>query len=152
MLSNPSYVIQGWHGTLLTIAVAFLAIVCNSALIRKLPFFEGIVFTLHVFGFFAFVVVLWVKGPRGDVSVLTTFSDNGWGSNGLSALVGILGPISSLTGGDAACHLAEELKDASWALPWSMIATAVCNYILGLAMMIVSLPTLQLFGRSCTLR
>ena len=96
---------------------------------------------LHVFGFFAFVVVLWVKGPRGDVSVLTTFSDNGWGSNGLSALVGILGPISSLTGGDAACHLAEELKDASWALPWSMIATAVCNYILGLVMMIVSLPT-----------
>lgn len=136
-VSNPSYAIQGWQGTLFTIAVSSFAIVCNSVLIRKLPLLEGVIMTLHVVGFFAFVVVLWVMGPRGGSSVVTTFTDNGWGSTGLSSLVGILGPISSLLGADSAAHLSEELRDAAWVLPRSMIATALCNYTLGLVMIIV---------------
>lgn len=113
------------------------AIAFNSALVTKLPLLEGIIFVVHVLGFFAFVVVLWVMGPRGDSSVVTTFADPGWGSAGLSTLIGILGPISSLLGADSAAHLSEELKDAAKILPRAMIATALCNYMLGLVMIIV---------------
>ena len=58
VLANPDYVIKGWHGSLLTIAVTMFAIVCNTVLIRKLPLLEGIVMVLHVFGFFAVLVAL----------------------------------------------------------------------------------------------
>jgi len=82
-----------------------------------MPLLEGIVIVFHAFGFLAVVVVLWVMGPRGDSSVVTTFSDNGWGSVGLSCLVGILSPIITLIGADSQCHLSEELEDAAYVLP-----------------------------------
>jgi choline transport protein len=40
-------------------AVVVIAIIFNTLLYRKLPLVEGIVIIAHVFGFFAFVVVLW---------------------------------------------------------------------------------------------
>ena len=55
-----------------------------------MPLMEGVFVAFHVCGFLAIAVALWVMGPRGDSSVVTTFSDNGWGSVGLSCLVGIL--------------------------------------------------------------
>lgn len=69
--------------------------------------------------------------PRSDSSVLTTFSSNGWSSNGVASLVGISAAIGDLIGADSSVHLAEELKNASWILPRSMVATAVMNYVLG---------------------
>jgi len=112
---------------------------------------------LHVFGFFAFLIVLWVLAPRAPAhEVLTTFEDkNGWGNKGLATLVGILGPVVTLIGSDSACHLSEELRNASWILPRSMVATAVCNYVLGFIMtvtlvftvgdldIVMATPTLQ---------
>lgn len=69
--------------------------------------------------------------PTSDSSVLTTFSSNGWSSPGVASLVGISAAIGDLIGADSSVHLAEELKNASWILPRSMIATALMNYILG---------------------
>ena len=108
------------------------AILWNTILVRKLPLLEGIIIFLHVFGFFAFLVVLWVMSPRSDPKIVfTEFQDNGnWGSIGLSCLVGMTGPVISLIGADSACHLSEELKDASYVLPRSMVATAIVNYIM----------------------
>jgi hypothetical protein len=60
-LNVETYVIKGWHGTLFSIAITVFAIVWNTSLIRKLPLLEGIGLTLHVFGFFSFLVVLWVS-------------------------------------------------------------------------------------------
>jgi len=99
---------------------------------------------LHVFGFFAVLVVLWVLAPRAPAKeVLTTFSDsNGWGSKGLATLVGILGPVVTLIGSDSACHLSEELRNAAWILPRSMVATAVCNYVLGFIMTVTLVFTI----------
>jgi choline transport protein len=118
-LNSPSYVIKGWHGTLFSIAITVFAIIWNTVLIRKLPLLEGMVLTLHVFGFFAFVVVLWVMGPRSPAKeIFTEFQDNsGWGNVWLSCLVGILGPVVTLIGSDSSCHLSEELRDAAWVLP-----------------------------------
>ena len=119
VLNDPSYVIQGWHGTLFSIAVTIFAIIWNTVLIRKLPLLEGIVLTLHVFGFFAFLVVLWVMGPRSPAKeTFTDFQDNsGWANIGLSCLVSLLGPVLTLIGSDSSCHLSEELRDAAYILP-----------------------------------
>ncbi|KAK3073974.1 hypothetical protein LTR53_003978 [Teratosphaeriaceae sp. CCFEE 6253] len=131
VLSKPAYAIQSWQTALLAMAVVIVAVLFNTLLYRKLPIIEGIVMIIHVFGFFAFVVVLWVMAPRSDSSVLTTFSSNGWSSAGVACLVGISAPIGDLIGADSSVHLSEELKNASWILPRSMIATAIVNYLLG---------------------
>jgi amino acid transporter len=143
-LIMPSYTIKGWHSTLFSISITMLAIVWNTVFVRKLPVIEGIGLTVHVFGFFAFVVVLWVMAPRADPkTVWTDFQDtSGWGSVGLSTLVGILGPVVTLIGSDSSCHLSEELRDAAWVLPRAMVATALVNYALGFVMTVTIMSTL----------
>ncbi|OQO14715.1 hypothetical protein B0A48_00096 [Cryoendolithus antarcticus] len=130
---DANYVIQGWHGAVLTIAFVTFAILFNMFAINKLPLIEGLVVIIHLFGFFAFLAVLWVTGPRTPGSVtFTNFADEyGWGSPGLAMLVSIVGPAAALIGADAAVHLAEELQDASYAravLPRAMITSALINY------------------------
>lgn len=117
-----------------------IAIFFNTVLFRKLPLLEGIVIIFHTFGFLAVVVTLWVMGPRGGSETVTTFNDNGWGSAGLSCLVGILSPIITLVGADSQCHLSEELNDAAYVLPRAMVATATVNYIMGFVMVLVRFP------------
>ena len=59
VLADPSHAIQTWQTALLAWAVVIVSILCNILLFRKLPLIEGIVMIAHVFGFFAFIVVLW---------------------------------------------------------------------------------------------
>ena len=143
VLAAPDYTIQGWHGTLITIAIVLLAIFFNTVLVRKLPLTEGLIMILHTFGFFAVVIVLWVMGPLSDAhTVFTQFEDNaGWGSKFGACLVGIIGPMIILTGGDSACHLSEELKDAARILPRAMLFGAVFNYVFGFVMTIALMFT-----------
>ncbi|KAL9094003.1 MAG: hypothetical protein Q9165_003673 [Trypethelium subeluteriae] len=137
VLSDPSYVIRTWHEALFSIATVVVCILFNIFLVRKLPLFQGVILTLHVFGFFAVVVVFWVLGHRSNAKdVFTTFSNNGWGSNGLSCLIGLLSPIATLIGADSSCHLSEEVHNASWVLPRAMVATACANYLAALLMTI----------------
>jgi choline transport protein len=137
-LSNTNYVIQGWHGTLLTIATTIFCIFFNTVLFRRVPMIEGLALGLHILGFFTFIIVLWVMGPQAHASeVVGNFQDNnGWGNLGLATLVGLLSPITTLVGADAVCHLSEESRDASLILPKSMITTASINYVLGFIMTI----------------
>ncbi|KAF2747782.1 amino acid transporter [Sporormia fimetaria CBS 119925] len=138
VLNNPSYVPERWHGTLLVIAVATFSVVFNTLLARKLPLVEGTVLVLHIFGFFAIFITMWVLGPRSKASdVFGQFQDNaGWGNIGLACLVGQLAPVFSLLGSDAATHMSEELRDASYTLPRAMVWTAVSNSALGFLMLI----------------
>ena len=133
ILNYPNYVPQRWHGTLLTFAVASFSVFFNTFLVKKLPLVEGIVLIIHIFGFFAVLVTLWVLGPRGNASeVFTTFNDYGeWGNDGLSALVGILAVMIPLLGADGAVHMSEELRDASAVLPKAMILTTLINGAMG---------------------
>ncbi|KAK0934200.1 hypothetical protein LTR29_014250 [Friedmanniomyces endolithicus] len=61
VLANPQFAIQTWETALLAIAVVVVAVGFNTVLYRKLPIVEGIVMIVHVFGFFAFVIVLWCE-------------------------------------------------------------------------------------------
>jgi choline transport protein len=152
-LNQPSYVIQGWHSTLLSIGITTFSILCNTVLVRKLPLLEGIGLVLHVFGFFAFVVVLWVLGPRSDTTTTwTKFEDpSGWGNTGLATLVGILGPILTLGDPDLAIHLAEEVKDAAWVSPRAMVSTAAVNYSLAFVMTVTVFSTMGTYTDLTTL-
>ncbi|WEW54853.1 hypothetical protein PRK78_000279 [Emydomyces testavorans] len=98
--------------------------------LNKLPLVEGFILILHVFGFFAVLIPLWVLGPRNSVKeVFQTVEDRGrWGSNGLACLVGLLAPVYAL--------IAEEIKDASRVLPLAMVWTLVLNSLTGLIMLI----------------
>ena len=59
VLANPNYTIHTWQTALLAWAVVVTAIFFNTVMFRKLPMIEGIVMIAHVFGFCAFIVVLW---------------------------------------------------------------------------------------------
>lgn len=133
ILNDPNYTPERWHGTLLIIAVATFSIIYNTLLARKLPLVEGTVLVLHIFGFFAVLVTMWVLAPRSPASeVFSAFQDNaGWGSVGLSVMLGQLAPIFSLLGSDASTHMSEELQDAAYTLPRAMIWTGVVNSALG---------------------
>ncbi|OAL55082.1 amino acid transporter [Pyrenochaeta sp. DS3sAY3a] len=137
ILNNPDYVPQRWHLTLLVIALVTFCQLFNTFLAGQLPLVEGIVLVLHLAGFFAILIPLWVCGePSNAKEVFTTFTDGGgWGNIGLSCLVGMLSPIFSFIGPDSATHMSEELRDASKTLPRAMIATALVNGALGFIML-----------------
>ena len=123
----------------------------DTVFLRKLPFFEGIMLTIHIFGFFAVFIVMWVMGDKSPShDVWTQFSDlEGWGSYGVAALVGSLGASGSLLGSDSAAHLAEELKDAAWVLPRSMIVTAAANYSLTFLIVVSTSDSTPKTARHC---
>jgi choline transport protein len=138
VLNDASYIPERWHCTLLIIAIATFSIIFNTLLARKLPLLEGIILVLHLFGFFAILITMWVLGPRNKASdVFGSFEDNaGWGSVSLSCLVGQLAPMFSLLGADAAAHLSEELRDAAYILPRAMVWNGFINSSLGCVMLI----------------
>lgn len=133
ILNNADYVPQRWHGTLLTFAVATFSVIFNTFLVHKLPLVEKIVLVIHVFGFVAVLIVLWVMGTKSNAStVFTTFNNyGGWSSDGFSALVGILAVMIPLLGADGAVHMSEELRDAASSLPKAMIWTTIVNGAMG---------------------
>ncbi|EFQ98516.1 hypothetical protein MGYG_01543 [Nannizzia gypsea CBS 118893] len=129
-INNPDYQPERWHGTLLIIAIAFMAIIFNTFFAQKLPFIEGVILLVHVFGFFAVLIPLWVLAPLNSAEdVFLNVVDRGeWGNNGLACLVGLGAPIYAL--------IAEEIKDASRVLPLSMLWTLILNGTTGLIMLI----------------
>jgi choline transport protein len=145
VLNYDSYVYKHWHGTLLTIAIVVVCATFNTFLAKRLPLVEGIVLVLHVAGFFGILIPLWVLAPRSSSrEVWTVFEDAyGWGNKGLACLVGIISPVLSLLGADAATHMSEELKNASKTLPRAMVSTAIFNGSLGF-IMVVLVSTLEI--------
>jgi choline transport protein len=105
-LNVTDYVWKNWHGTLLTIAAIAFSIVFNTVLAARLPLIEGTVLILHLAGFFAIIIPLWVMAPRAHPHVLLEFSNNGgWSSTGVSAMIGLTSPMSVLIGYDCSVHM-----------------------------------------------
>lgn len=136
VLNYDNYVYKYWHGSLLTMAIIFICASFNTVFARQLPLVEALILFLHVAGFLGILVPLWVFAPRSTSEQVWTVFENsrGWTSDGLACLIGIITPVVSLLGADAATHLSEELKNASKTLPKAMVLTAVFNGSLGLIM------------------
>lgn len=127
-----------WQTTLFIMIFLIVAVAFNIFLASKLPLAEGIFLIVHIFGYFAFLIVLWTMSDHAPASqVFATFSDGGgWGNVGLSCLVGITTPLWCFLGPDAGAHMSEELKDAGRVLPSAMVWATFFNGLLGLTMII----------------
>src|SRR5271154_3827037 len=138
VLDNPDYVFENWHGTLLVIAITAFCIIFNTFLAKKLPMVEGMVLIIHIVGFFAVLIPLWILAPRNPAKeVFTEFLNlGGWSSTGVAFMVGLLSPIYTLLGADSAVHMSEEIKDASVVLPRAIMWAAGINGTLGWIMLI----------------
>jgi choline transport protein len=144
VLNNPEYIFKPWHGTLLVIAITAFCIIFNTFLAKRLPMVEGLVLIIHLLGFFAVLVPLWVLAPRSSATqVFTEFTNlGGWSTTGLAFMVGLLSPIYTLIGADSAVHMSEEIKDASIVLPKAIMWAALLNGSLGFVMVITFCFTL----------
>lgn len=133
-----TYVFERWHGTLLTIAIVAFCILFNTFLANKLPLVESMVLIIHILGFFAVLIPLWVLArPHSVTSVFSEFTNYaGWPTDGLAFMVGLLTPVYTLLGADSAVHMAEEIKDASTVLPKAIMTSALVNGTLGFIMTI----------------
>lgn len=88
------------------------AIIFNTALAARLPIIEGAALVLHILGFFAIILPLWIMGPKAQTEVvLFHFVNNGgWPSTGLSAMIGLLAPMAVLVGYDCSVHMCKNLE------------------------------------------
>jgi choline transport protein len=100
--------------------------------------FAGIV---HVVALVAIVVVLAVMAPKNTAKFVFTETSNqsGWSSDGVSWLVGLLSTVYPFLGYDAACHLAEELPNASRNVPLAMLGSVTINGVMGLGYCVILL-------------
>ncbi|KAF2277833.1 amino acid transporter [Westerdykella ornata] len=139
-LNNSSYIPKAWHGTLLIWAVLAVCWVFNTFFSKRLPLVEGVIVVLHVVGFFAVIIPLWVMSDRSTsntADVFSLFQDNMmWGNVPLSTIVGLTGAASSFVGIEAAAHMSEEVRDAAHVVPRAMMWTWLGNGLLGWIMAI----------------
>ena len=139
LLKNPdANVAQLWQTTLLVFLILIFAFAFNIFLAKYLAQTQRIVLVLHVVGFLAFLIVMWVFNAHVPAKqVFTEFQDGGgWGSFGLSTLVGISSPLWFFIGPDAGAHMSEEIADASLSLPRAMFWSMVVNGVLGVLLLI----------------
>lgn len=82
------------------IAVVLIATFFNTYGASQLPTLEGIILVLHIFGFFAILIPLWVLAPRNSaVDVFTKFNNGGgWPTMGSAALIGQIVPVFCFVG------------------------------------------------------
>ena len=99
-LNNNNYVPQQWQLVLLYWASIILAILVNTVMSPLFPKVEGFILLLHTIGFFAILIPLVYYAPHGSaVDVFTVFlNQGGWDTQGLSFMVGLVGPVFSLLG------------------------------------------------------
>lgn len=141
-LNHDNYVPELWHGTLLFWAIVILSVFINTAATSILPTIETLILVLHVVGFFAVLIPVVHLAPNKASAhdVFTQFSnDGGWSSQGLSFFIGLIGNVYAMVGCDSAVHMAEEIHNAEFVVPWSMLTTTLLNGALGFAIVIAVL-------------
>ena len=138
ILWNPTYEPKAWQGTLLIWVVLAVCLLFNTFFSGKLPLIEGVIVVLHIAGFFAVIIPLWVMGDRSNTGdVFTLFQDNmGWGSVSLSTMVGLTGAASCFVGVEAGAHMSEEVRNAAHVVPRAMMWTWLGNGLMGWIMAI----------------
>lgn len=111
VLNKPDYVLEPYHGTLLTIAITSFSVFFNTVLAKKLPLVETLILIVHFAGLFAIVIPLWVLGPRNSAhAVFLEFNNGGgWDSVGTSAMVGLALTTAALFGYDCPVHMCKAL-------------------------------------------
>ena len=102
LINDETYAFPSWHGTLLAFAAMLVAFLGNVYGSKALPSWQNAVFTIHIIGYFGYIVPVWVKAPKAShTQVWSDFqNEGGWSSMGLAVLVGQLAGISQFIGVD----------------------------------------------------
>lgn len=95
VIAYPDYAPTNWQATLMVIGVTGVVWVLNLWGADFMPLFQNIMLVLHIFGFLATIIVLWVLSPRNSAEVTFTQFQNmgGWSSQGLALMVGQISAI-----------------------------------------------------------
>lgn len=98
MINYPEYDAPNWQSTMCVLAVVVISGIFNIWLSNFFPLLNNISMVLHVTGFVAVVVVLWVLAPHAPAhEVLLNFTnEGGWSSIGLSLMIGQISAIAGL--------------------------------------------------------
>lgn len=102
LINNENYAFPSWQGTLLAFASMLVAFGGSVYGAKILPYWQTAVFAVHVLGFLAYIVPVWVNAPKASHrQVWAEFqNEGGWSSIGLSLMVGQLAGISQQVGID----------------------------------------------------
>jgi amino acid transporter len=108
VLNNPNYVPKQWHGTLLTLAILIVAIIFNTVLVRKLPLLESVFVFIHILGVVVCIPVLvLIPKTTGGSPLIDFFNPNGWMSNGVVTVIGMVPVVLALIGFDSPINMSE---------------------------------------------
>ena len=92
IMYNPDYLPQPWQTMLFYWSALVFSFAANAMSSKALARFEGAIFMVHLFGFFLVLIPLVYFGPKGDVSIFSTFvNGGGWPTQALSFFVGMPG-------------------------------------------------------------
>lgn len=96
-------------------------------------------------GFVVILLPMACFGPHSDpVDVFTSFRNAGeWPTQGVSLLVGIIGPAWSLMGPDGPVHMSEEIANPAKNVPRAIIYGLLLNGLLGFGMLLGCLFTMS---------
>ncbi|RYP28050.1 hypothetical protein DL767_007381 [Monosporascus sp. MG133] len=138
---NDNYTPTRWQGMLFYWAVLAYAAVLNIWGARLMPHVNLLMGSIHIAAFVGIIVTIGAMSSKNTTSFVFTevVNSSGWGSTGVSWLVGMQSAVYPLLGYDAACHLAEELPHASLHVPQAMVGSVLINGLMGFAYAIVLL-------------
>ncbi|KAJ6151137.1 hypothetical protein N7470_007731 [Penicillium chermesinum] len=144
ILVYQNYMPQRWQGTLIVWCVLLVALGINVAGGKLLPRLESLILVVHILGFFGIMIPLVYMSDHNSAREVFLEFNNGGGfpTDGLSWFVGATGCVFAFAGGDAAVHMAEEVANASTAIPKAIITTVLINGSLGFGMLIAVLFSL----------
>lgn len=98
MVNYPSYSAPNWQSTMCVLAVVVISGIANIWGQRFFPIMNNISMVLHIMGFVAVVVVLWVLAPHppAEEVFLNLRNSGGWSTVGLSLMIGQISAIAGL--------------------------------------------------------
>jgi choline transport protein len=129
--SQPSYIPERWHGTLMVFALIAICLIFNTFLSKFLPQVETAILFLHITLFVVVLIVITVMSPTksSNSEVWTQFlNEGGYESKGLSFFVGLITPVFAFSGADGAVHMSEEIRNSSRVVPWAMMSTSILPF------------------------
>ncbi|KAA6408204.1 MAG: amino acid transporter [Lasallia pustulata] len=137
VVNDPTYSPTNWQGTLFVFAIVVLIYFLNVWGANAMPMINNIFLIVHIFGFLAIVVTLWVLSPRNTGHVVFTqfVNGGGWSSMGLALMVGQISAIYACICSDSAAHISEEVRDAAFTVPRTMFWSYILNGALGVVML-----------------
>ena len=106
-MTRPEYVPKPYQHMLLFWAVMAFAVFINVLASTVLPKFEGFILLIHLAGYFAILLPLLILGEHQDPhQVFGLWLNLGnFPTQGVSFMVGLLGPVFMFLGADGAVHV-----------------------------------------------